>query len=203
MKLITKLLRSWLGTMFLYSASLKLVNYKHSTTSIQKYGILPPRASKFAGIVLPWAELIAGASLLLGWLQPLGSILGLLLGSSFIYASQSVLKQNRDVPCGCTGSADESVGKTTLRRGVAISVGALLVVMTGKRHRERLPIIPLTAGIFFSLLPSVIVMVRKYRLNRRYDREAQYRRGTIEKLAHLLATPPPTSTNQESEHLLV
>lgn len=171
MKIISTLTRAWLGSLFLYSAALKLVNYRQTWRSVRQYGILPKRLSDATGLALPWAELLAGVSFLFGWMYPLGSLVGTLLGGSFAFAARQVVKQEAKVSCGCTGgAADHDVDQTTVNRGLAIALGSLLVLLAGKRSHARLPVLSLIAGAVLAILPSLLVV----NINRR-DAERQAR----------------------------
>jgi uncharacterized membrane protein YphA (DoxX/SURF4 family) len=148
-KIISTLTRAWLGSLFLYSAALKLINYRETWRSVRQYGILPKRLSDATGLALPWAELLAGVSFLFGWMYPLGSLLGTVLGGSFAVAARQVIKQEAKVSCGCTGgAADHDVDQTTVNRGLAIAVGSLLVLLAGKRSHTRL----------LAIFPSLLVL---------------------------------------------
>ncbi len=57
--------RAWLGTMFVYSAALKLAHYDQAGRTVTPYCVAPQRLEGAAGFALPWAELFAAASLLL------------------------------------------------------------------------------------------------------------------------------------------
>lgn len=171
MKIISTLTRAWLGSLFLYSAALKLVNYRETWRSVRQYGVLPKRLSDATGLALPWAELLAGVSFLFGWMYPLGSLMGTLLGGSFAFAARQVVKQEAKVSCGCTGgAADHDVDQTTVNRGLTIALGSLLVLLTGKRSYTRLPVLSLIAGAVLAILPSLLVV----NINRR-DAERQAR----------------------------
>lgn len=171
MKIISTLTRAWLGSLFLYSAALKLVNYRDTWRSVRQYGILPKRLSDATGLALPWAELFAGVSFLFGWMSPLGSLVGTLLGGSFAVAARQVVKQEAKVSCGCTGgAADHDVDQTTVNRGLAIAGASLVVLLSGKRSRTRLPALSLLAGAVLAIFPSLLVV----NINRR-DAERQAR----------------------------
>lgn len=171
MKIISTLTRAWLGSLFLYSAALKLINYRDTWRAVRQYGILPKRLSDATGLALPWAELLAGVSFLFGWLSPLGSLLGTLLGGSFAFAARQVVKQEAKVSCGCTGgAADHDVDQTTVNRGLAIAGASLLVLLSGKRSHTRLPALSLLAGAILAIFPSLLVV----NINRR-DAERQAR----------------------------
>jgi hypothetical protein len=158
-KIISTLTRAWLGSLFLYSAALKLINYRETWRSVRQYGILPKRLSDATGLALPWAELLAGVSFLFGWMYPLGSLLGTVLGGSFAVAARQVIKQEAKVSCGCTGgAADHDVDQTTVNRGLAIAVGSLLVLLAGKRSHTRLPLVSLLAGALLAIFPSLLVL---------------------------------------------
>ncbi len=205
MKIISTLTRAWLGSLFLYSAALKFINYREALRSVRRYGILPKRVSDATGVALPWAELLAGVSFLFGWMYPLGSLLGTLLGGSFAFAARQVIKQETKVSCGCTGGAhDEEVDQTTVSRGLAIAAGSLLVLATGKRNHTRLPVLSLLVGAVIAIFPSVLVL----NLNRREaqlqaefkQRQAEERERRIADLKHLLTQQPSEALHPEARN---
>lgn len=56
----------WLGSLFVYSASLKLLEpVAHTVSAVQGYGVLPPDTSRVVGVALPYAELAVGVLILL------------------------------------------------------------------------------------------------------------------------------------------
>ena len=205
MKIISTLTRAWLGSLFLYSAALKLVNYRESWRSVRQYGILPKRLSDATGLALPWAELLAGVSFLFGWMHPLGALLGTLLGGSFAFAAQQVVKQEAKVSCGCTGGTqDEDVDQTTVVRGLTIAAASLLVLVAGKRNQTRLPMFSLLAGAVIAIFPSLLVI----NLNRReaqrqaeaQQRQAEDRARRIADLKRVLDTPTAEALESESKN---
>lgn len=116
------LARAWLGSLFVYSAGLKLAQHDHGRSSVKGYKLLPARLATPAGLLLPWVELLTALSLLLGRFYPLGPLLGAFLGTSFASSSFAVLRQKADVPCGCTGNIDDRVSRTTFIRGLALQL---------------------------------------------------------------------------------
>jgi len=118
--LLPTVLLVWLGTMFIYTAGLKLVYYDQANRLIHPYGILPRRISTLIGYLLPWTELLAGILLLSGVFFPVGPLIGLILGVSFAYAAARVLRQGAEVPCGCIGMTGDRVDFTTLARALFI-----------------------------------------------------------------------------------
>ncbi|HEX6288221.1 MAG TPA: MauE/DoxX family redox-associated membrane protein [Herpetosiphonaceae bacterium] len=193
-KIISTLTRAWLGSLFLYSAALKFTNYRDAWRSVRQYGVLPKRLSDATGLALPWAELVAGVSFLFGWMYPLGSVLGAVLGGSFAFAGRQVIKQEAKVSCGCTGGvADTDVDQTTVNRGLAIAAGSLLVLATGRRSHTRLPALSLLAGAVIAIFPSLLVVtINRRDAQRQAELEQQQaieRQRRIAELKHLLAAP--------------
>ncbi len=205
-KFVSTLLRLWLGSLFVYSASLKLVRYKNAGKTVRLYGVLPAHLGNATGFALPWVELTTGLSLMFGRSYILGPVLGTLLGSSFTYASYNVLQRKIDIPCNCTGSIDERVTGLTLNRGVAITFCGLLLLSLGKRNYVRLPTLPVLAGTGVSLLPSVLVLYRTFQHSQFHKKQIQRKNLMIEQLAQILTEPPASipepvaNSNQLSEN---
>lgn len=194
-KWIIILTRTWLGSMFLYSASLKLLDYKQSGRIVKRYAILPDRASIIASFALPWAELLAAISLLFGQFYPIGPLLSTMLGSSFVYASRSVLKRGTDVPCGCIGHTEGKVSKTTLNRGLAITISSLFILTLDRRSYAPLPKLSLWSSLCLCTLSSLLFLVRKVKLMQLRKRQAEHREHRITQLSQILTASSQQSTS--------
>lgn len=92
-----------LGGMFLYAGLTKIAGPADFAQAIANYRILPEWSVNAAAIVLPWVEVFAGTSLILGLLIQGGSLLiaGLLL--AFACALGFDLWRGLDISCGCFG----------------------------------------------------------------------------------------------------
>lgn len=122
------LLTMWLGTMFTYSASMKLVHYDLQASLLAPYRILPRSFAVAGGLALPWVELLAGVALLFGLFPPIGALLSAGLGASFACGTGWVLVRGAKVPCGCAGAGSGIVGRGTLVRALMIIAGSLLAL---------------------------------------------------------------------------
>lgn len=183
MRFVNIILRSWLGFMFVYSASLKLLNYGQAEISVRRYDILPKDVAKATGLLLPWIELATSFSLLLGRLPLLGSLLGIGLGGSFAYGATKVLQREVQVPCGCTSNDAELVNKTTVIRGLTIAASSLLLLQERDRNQNPLPPLLLAGGTLFALTPAMLEILRitqhrKFMRAREKWREARLRELT-------------------------
>lgn len=125
MALIAMIIMAWLGSMFVYSAGLKIAHYDTASSLIKPYRVLPPRIGVVAGLVLPFVELLTGILLLLGFLFPTGPMLGVILGITFAYASFRVLRRGANIPCGCAGATQDRVTWTTFIRALFITAASL------------------------------------------------------------------------------
>jgi Methylamine utilisation protein MauE len=141
----------WLGSMFVYSAGMKLAQYSRAGGLLTPYAVLPRQLSVPAGYLLPWAELTAGALLLLGVLYPMGPLLAIGLATAFGYGSARVLSRGVRVPCGCTSGGDP-VTRQTVVRAVAIATAGVYLLGT---QPPQLSVPAVAALLVLSLLPAV------------------------------------------------
>lgn len=181
----------WLGSMFVYSASLKFAHYHRARGALMAYRVLPDRLALAGGALLPWLEVLTGVLLLFSLLPPAGPLMAAILGAGFTYGSARVLGRGASVPCGCTASGSEPVSRTTLFRAVAIVVSAvaLLALSAGP--------IPLVASIAvgaIAILPFVPVMQRARRSHRGpaplSRLQAEVSSAELARLGAILGSPP-------------
>lgn len=79
-------IRLTLGAYFIAAGFLKLDNPTAFVQEVQKFAILPEPLATLYGILLPYAEILAGGLLLLGLWTTLAAILSCLMLVSFIIA---------------------------------------------------------------------------------------------------------------------
>lgn len=188
--LLSLAVRAWLGSMFLYSAGLKLTRYDRAGVSVRAYDILPKPIATAAGYALPWAELATAASLFLGRLYPLGPVLGASLGTSFAYGSFSTLQRKADVPCGCVGKSGDLVDHTTLGRALAIVVANLLLLRDRHCNGAPLPSGMLVVTSCASVLPAGLTLNQRRRHARLHKQRAQRAKRMVAQATQLLAALP-------------
>lgn len=188
MAFVFMIVRAWLGSMFVYSAGLKLARFDRRRSLVKSYRILPTSVASLVDFVLPWAELLAGVSLLFGQSYPVGPLLGALLGSSFTYASSIVLLRKEDVQCGCTGTTQDRVNRITLTRALSITLGSLLLLSIGQRWDVAAPASLAVPVIVLALLPGGLALYHRARHLQLHRKRAQRNQEEIARLTRLLAT---------------
>jgi len=93
--------RLLLGGLFIYTGATKLTHPAEVARFVNGYRILHPELANFAGIALPWVEVVAGGLLALG-IAPqsaalvLGGLLVTFMGAGFL-----ALVRGLDIACGC------------------------------------------------------------------------------------------------------
>ncbi len=108
------LFRLTLGVIFLYAGLVKGSDPQGFALSIYNYQILPGWMVTPAGILLPWVEVMVGASLLLGFLAGGGSLMASGLLAVFAIALLFNLARGLDIACGCFSTAETEGAATSL-----------------------------------------------------------------------------------------
>lgn len=122
-----------LGAMFLYAGIVKIADPAAFAQAVANYRILPLALVNAAAVILPWVEVLAGASLVLGLFLPGGSLLtaGLLL--IFAVALGFDLWRGIDISCGCFGTSEARVTWLYVLRDAALCCMACFVwVFSGR-----------------------------------------------------------------------
>ena len=122
----------WLGSLFLYSGSLKLLSpTEHNVRAIRGYKLLPTSTARIVGLLLPWAELVVGALMLLTPFGRVGAAVAAAFGSVFVIGAGSALVRGIKTDCGCAGKASGRVGRATLARAALIAASGVAVAISG------------------------------------------------------------------------
>ncbi|NQU03913.1 MAG: DoxX family membrane protein [Syntrophaceae bacterium] len=108
------LFRLILGVTFLYSGIVKAADPVGFAQSIANYLILPDVMVNVSAILLPWIEIVAGGSLLLGVLTRGGALVSSVLLGIFTCALLISLIRGLDVACGCFSTSVEAGSITEL-----------------------------------------------------------------------------------------
>jgi uncharacterized membrane protein YphA (DoxX/SURF4 family) len=127
-------LRVFLGAVFLYAGVTKIMDPSGFAMAVHNYHLLPGWLVNITAIMLPWVEVVAGASLVLGlWTQGGAFIIsGLLL--VFTVALGFNLSRGLDIACGCFSSSPsgEHITWWYLLRDSSLLAGAFLVLFHDK-----------------------------------------------------------------------
>lgn len=188
MEMAVTLARGWLGSMFLYTAGMKLGQYRDAGRIVQSYNILPRRGAQLVGLSLPWVELLSGLAVLSRRGHRVGATLSAVLGASFMFAAVIVLKDKRLVPCGCTGREDQIVDLTTVLRGAMIVLSAGIALMGSIRGPVPLPAKLRAAATVLALLPNIVYAQRHRTAELAIRHASRERQAKVQKLETLLQT---------------
>lgn len=107
--LLVLLFRVILGGMFVYAGVMKIADPAGFAQAIANYRILPLWMVSTAAIILPWVEVLAGTSLILGLFLPGGSLIVAGLMLAFACALGFDLWRGLDISCGCFGASKDSI----------------------------------------------------------------------------------------------
>lgn len=142
-------IRIYLGVVFIVACLYKIADPHEFALSIATYGILPVELVNPMAILLPWIELVCGATLIIGlWTKASAlSISGMML--MFITALLIALSKHLQMSCGCFASAEagDDINYLTVVRDSLWLTGAIFVLVfdDGRwgidgilgRHRDR------------------------------------------------------------------
>ncbi len=123
---------AWLGSLFAYSGSLKLVApAAHRIRVIEGYDVLPASAARIVGTLLPHVELTVGALILLTPYERIGAVVAVALGAAFAIGASAVLARGIHTDCGCAGVGSGHVRPATLARALLIVFASSAVAVAG------------------------------------------------------------------------
>jgi uncharacterized membrane protein YphA (DoxX/SURF4 family) len=135
-----------LGAVFVAAAVPKILDPPAFAHRIYNYRLLPGGAVNAAALVLPWAELLAGLALVVGfWKRAAAWIVGALL-VLFLAALSTNLARGNPVECGCFDVKSQGKPRAELlsdmRWTIARDAGLLLLaaqVLAATRAARRSP----------------------------------------------------------------
>ena len=103
-----------LGAIFVVAAIPKIADPPSFAHMIYNYRLVPGSLINLSALVMPWVELLAGLTLVLGvWRAAARTVIGILL-AIFIIAISINLARDNAIDCGCFNVADR--GKTHEQR---------------------------------------------------------------------------------------
>jgi putative oxidoreductase len=98
------LFRIIVGGVFIWAGALKVADPLGFAQSIKNYQVVSPAPAFLIAIVLPWAEVLSGAFLIIGVFKRSSALLISLLLIGFIGLVALALARGIDTSCGCFGS---------------------------------------------------------------------------------------------------
>src|SRR5215475_4464015 len=104
-----------------------VVNLASFATQVESYKLLSPEASSFVAHTLPFAEIVLGLLLLIGWQLRIWASLLTAIMFGFLFAVTRAYLLHMDINCGCFGTPEKLTGWTVVRDS---AFGALALLMT-------------------------------------------------------------------------
>jgi uncharacterized membrane protein YphA (DoxX/SURF4 family) len=131
-----RILRYLLGVTFIYASLDKIAHPDQFALAVYNYRLLPDALVNGVALILPWVELLTGASLLLGFfeLPALFIVNGLML--IFIGAVSFNLARGMNINCGCFSTDPAAKGDLAfvlLRDLVLLAMGFLALILYPRR----------------------------------------------------------------------
>lgn len=116
-----------IGLVFVVAALAKIGDPAFFAQQVHNYRIAPVWSEHVVAIVLPWIELLAGVSLVLGPRARAGAAIALGLMAVFTVAVAAAWARGLDFHCGCFGKAGAaSIGAAKFAENVGLTALALL-----------------------------------------------------------------------------
>ena len=123
--------RLYLAYVFLFACWFKIIDPAAFALSVATYQLLPLSLINVTALVMPWAELLAGAMMVLGFRVRAAALLICGMMVIFMIALAWALYQGLDMSCGCFASssdADPISYLTMLRDAGWLALGVYVLV---------------------------------------------------------------------------
>jgi putative oxidoreductase len=132
------LIRIFLGALFIFAGTGKILNPSAFAESIDNYRMLPYILVTLMAIILPWVEVIAGLLLVIGRWVKASSFIIIILNAIFIFALSSAIIRGLDIGCGCftVGGSASKVGIVRLVEDVFYLVLAITLLRSNPAHSQ-------------------------------------------------------------------
>jgi uncharacterized membrane protein YphA (DoxX/SURF4 family) len=125
-----------LGLLFGWAALAKLSDLSAFALQVHNFRLLPVAAENLVAVLLPWVELVAALSLVIGIRPRAGAVVSGVLLAVFTLGVASAMARGLDFECGCFGKASATrVGWGKL----AQNVGMLALAYVGTLRPARAP----------------------------------------------------------------
>ncbi len=109
------------GLLFVWAALAKVGDVGALATEVHNFRILPVWSENLLAMVLPWIELAAGVSLVVGVRPRSGALVAAGLLAVFVVAILAAMARGLNFECGCFGTtAAGRVGLSILARDLAV-----------------------------------------------------------------------------------
>lgn len=125
------------GAFLLGAALAKVGDPAAFAVQVHNYRLAPVWSEHLLAVTLPWVELVAGLSLVLGVRGRAGAVVAVALMALFTLAVAQAWLRGLDFECGCFGTADASrIGAKKLAENLALTGVAALAAIRLRPSRS-------------------------------------------------------------------
>ena len=122
-------LRLFLGALFVFSASDKVLDPEKFAIAVRGYELLPVSLTNLFALVLAWSELLSGILLILGIYTRQAAAAVLLMLVMFIGAIVTTIIRGLVVDCGCfSNEGGSQTGYLLIARNIFLITACLIVM---------------------------------------------------------------------------
>jgi uncharacterized membrane protein YphA (DoxX/SURF4 family) len=116
-----------------------MANLSNFGNQVNSYKLLPPDGVGLVAHILPFAEIVIGLLLVIGWrLRIWASLVTLLLAGFFTMVTRAYLL-HMQIDCGCFGKPEPVTGHTLLRDGSFLVLACLVTLFAFQEARKAHP----------------------------------------------------------------
>lgn len=128
------LLHLFFGGLFVYSGAVKALDPAAFVMDVRSFDLLPDPYAAWLAMFLPWLEMLAGQTVILGFLRSGGLLVLNASLVAFLIAIGLSWYRGIDIQCGCFGSGDASGNYAGLIvRDVLLLALGLYLQMRGRK----------------------------------------------------------------------
>jgi len=118
-----------LGFIFLMSAVGKLMDLQGSVDAVYGFNIFPLAFARFAGLTVPFIELLMALGLLFGVLTRLAAFGAAIMSVAFFLTKAHVLLiQGRQIDCGCFGALMSTMASVTIYMDIPMLIMGIIIM---------------------------------------------------------------------------
>lgn len=118
-----------LGFIFLMSSIGKLIDLQGSVDAVYGFNVFPMAFAHFAGLVVPFIELLMALGLLFGVLTRLAALGASIMSVCFFLVKAHVLLiQGRQIDCGCFGALMSTMASVTIYMDIPMLIMGIVIM---------------------------------------------------------------------------
>ena len=140
MSKLTRVLECVIGLVLCFAGTMKLHNPAAFLDAVYGYELVGPRVGILVATLIPTAEVVLGAALIVGASRRSASLFALLLACTFVVAQALAIRAGVTAPCGCVSLGEpDPLGPTTIVRASIFAAICLVVSILNFFQKETYP----------------------------------------------------------------